>query len=146
MTVGELKEWAARVRPDLPTARVVDALAELYRGPGTTYSPALITEHLARAQLPTDEREVMAVLLLLSGPPADVLVAHWFFFDPEGDQEFPLSGQDVEDAVRAGEFIHPIRGEPVSDYLERIGLVYHPGATFDTAMHHEWSTRGPVVD
>jgi hypothetical protein len=116
--LDDLKKWAHHLRSDLPTDSVIDALVEQYRGPGTVYSSDLLAQRV-HADAPT----VLATLMLLSNEPHRVLKGYWLFFDEAGE-EFPLSPDDVADAIQGGEFFHPLSGLKIFQFQKAIGLVH----------------------
>lgn len=122
MDLDELKAWAAAVRPDLPTARVLDVLVAEYKGLGTVYSPATIVETVG----PRDSGPVIASLALLCRPAANALTQHWFLTEPDGEQT-DLTAEQVQEAILAGELHHPATGRPVPDYRHVIALSYRAG-------------------
>jgi hypothetical protein len=125
----KLKERAGRVRPDLPTSRVIDVLVEHYHGPRTTYSPADISQQLRSY----DPKSVLAALLLLDSEPLNAVQSHWVFFDDEGGQ-FEVSADELEQILASGEFYHPLSGARVYSYEQSIGLLYESGPVLERLL------------
>lgn len=118
MNIRELKRWASDVRPDLPTGKVIDVLVQNFRGKGTVYSP----DDVARSA-DVDTAAALAALLMLADAPTFVLRGQWLYFDDDGE-EFPLTTDEVTEALNSGEFFHPLSGTRIFSYRQSIGLVY----------------------
>ncbi|HGL4257193.1 hypothetical protein [Burkholderia dolosa] len=115
----------ARIREDLGTqpslVHACEAIVEYVAARPATLLERVTFGSLSKAASLSDVKEVIPAVQYLSGSRLPLFETAYSFID--GDEEYDLSDEDIQEARRTRVFNHPDLGEPVRDF-ERLIYVY----------------------
>lgn len=72
------------------------------------------------------DEDVLRIATILSTSACHLLRKKWMFLDPETDEEYELTSEEVKALMSDGEFAHPNTGELIKDAGKQIYPFFEP--------------------
>lgn len=127
--IGKIKEVFGETEPNV--ARACDSIIDYvmcHKHPERLH----LTFSLLKRETPaTSDKDLMLAIQFLSGATARFLEMKFEFMDDDGEY-YPLSANDIAQARKHHALGHPITGELMRDYDDRVLVYFEPNLSSET--------------